>query len=699
MCRRIHILCSIGFVLSLVALGCSSDPSGEDESEQTEECPRGTMPTEGGECVRSEDDPEDAGSMDDAGESDEDSEGECGGCGENQYCDDGQCQDGRECNAGELLGCHGESGLRYCRDEGIGTRSEDCPDDRPNCRNGECHATVCEPGTTYCRGDGVSLMECSEDGMSTDQIETCRVRCQEGECIDGCGGSAKGSYIGCGFQAVDLDNFKTPCQRQCPNGKCEYAGADPITGQPTGQCAADGSQCTPYCLEPDGNGGITTGTCQENGYCTNGNVNEQQYAITVSNTTEEELDVEVTDAEDQQVASTSVPPDELEVIDLPEYSVEDSVLTDKSYNVTADSGMTVHQFNPKNNPEAATNDASLLLPSNALGTNYTVIGWKSSPAPTGGLPEAQRPYATIVAAQDGETSVTVETPTPIVSGDGVPELAAGDTHDFTLQQGEVVQLMAKQEAGNDLTGMTIEADQNVAVFSGHECATVPVGTDYCDHLEQQLFPNQALGQQYVLSKFSDRGDEDDIYRIVASQDGTELETTPPISETPNGEQLHGATLDAGEIKQFRFQGDLVVEADKPIAVSQFMVGSTYSGVSTTCEENAQTNIGDPAFMLNVGTSQFLDEYVVQTPTGYQEDWLNIVAPESADISVDGEELSGEGNQIGSTSWRVHHVDVSPGVHRIASANGEKFGLYGYGYDCDVSYAYPGGLNLESGSGE
>ncbi|MFB6373166.1 MAG: hypothetical protein ABEN55_08630, partial [Bradymonadaceae bacterium] len=172
------------------------------------------------------------------------------------------------------------------------------------------------------------------------------------------------------------------------------------------------------------------------------------------------------------------------------------------------------------------------------------------------------------------------------------------------------------------------------------------------------------------------------------------------------------------VKQFKFRDNLMVKADKPIAVGQFMVGSWYPGrdeqckapspldpegetrgckVQTMCDDGT-TRIGDPAFLLNVSTSQFLEEYVIRIPKSYQEDWINIVAPEGASIQVDGSAVSGSGQAISGTKWRIYQKKVSPGVHRIKSTGGKKFGLYGYGYGCDVSYAYPGGLDLGSNSG-
>ena len=49
------------------------------------------------------------------------------------------------------------------------------------------------------------------------------------------------------------------------------------------------------------------------------------------------------------------------------------------------------------------------------------------------------------------------------------------------------------DAAHDLTGSIINADQPVAVFGGHDCAYVPYDQAACDHLEEQLLPNETLG--------------------------------------------------------------------------------------------------------------------------------------------------------------------------------------------------------------
>jgi hypothetical protein len=106
-----------------------------------------------------------------------------------------------------------------------------------------------------------------------------------------------------------------------------------------------------------------------------------------------------------------------------------------------------------------------------------------------------------------------------------------------------------------------------------------------------------------------------------------------------------------------------------------------------------SGIGDPALSLGVPIEQYLKEYVVLTPPGYQKNYVNIMAPLETVISMDGTAIEETPTAIGATGYEFYRFEVETGVHSFnASA---EFGLTAYGYDCDVSYAYPGGLKLQA----
>ena len=140
---------------------------------------------------------------------------------------------------------------------------------------------------------------------------------------------------------------------------------------------------------------------------------------------------------------------------------------------------------------------------------------------------------------------------------------------------------------------------------------------------------------------------------------------------------------------FASSAPFAVNADGPILVGHYLTGSAYPGFEKTC---GHTGIGDPAFTLAVPVQQYLKVYTLLTPPGYSENYLNIVFKPGTEIALDGKVLSPVSVPVGE--WQVAQIEVEAGVHML-SAN-DEVGLTAYGYDCDVSYAFPGGLKV-SGS--
>lgn len=113
------------------------------------------------------------------------------------------------------------------------------------------------------------------------------------------------------------------------------------------------------------------------------------------------------------------------------------------------------------------------------------------------------------------------------------------------------------------------------------------------------------------------------------------------------------------------------------------------------DASSPTGIGDPAMALAVPVNQFRDNYFILAPADYDLDYVNVMAPTGVEVRIDGEPISADKwRQVGTRGeleWAI--VEVSDGFHKLEAD--APFGVVSYGYDCHVSYAYPGGLNLET----
>jgi hypothetical protein len=540
-------------------------------------------------------------------------------CGQGALCRDGRCEAAEgACSAGERT-CASQTEALVCDGAETGFDTETC-DGGELCHQGSCQEIDCVPGEVSCQGDDV--MRCKSDGSGLELEQTCgsSQACQAGVCVADAGPCAnEKGYLGCEFLAADLDH-----------------------------------------MNPGDDG---------------------QFGISVSNSHTAPVQVTITTGDGTQVESRTVAADELETFELPRRDVDNTGLTRQSYIVESDGPVTVHQFNPLNRSGVASTDASLLLPSHAIGTDYMVLGW---PTTTSIRVTEGRAYFTIIAAKDN-TDVTVVPSAPIEGAGGVADLAAGQSETFTLQRGQVLSLSTPNVAGHDLSGSTVTSTEPVAVYSGSECADVPVGTAACDHLEQQLYPTTTWGSTLVAAKFAPRDQEVDVYRLVASQDATQVTFSPAVDGTSQ------TTLDRGEVYEFSTAQHFLVEATHPVLLGQFMVGASDDGV---CSGFLCTNaLGDPAFLLNVSTRQYREDYIVFIPTGFGDNYLSVTAPTGATVELDGQAVTVAPSAIGGTNWQVYQVPVSAGVHRVEAT--QPVGLTAHGYDQYVSYAYPGGLSLEA----
>ena len=576
-------------------------------------------------------------------------------------CAPGTCSDGQcqGCTPGTTK-CELNS-VMQCDDGGTFQLWKECSGDE-QCLNGDCR--VCYPGTPKC--DGNDTYKCADDGKSWEFQQSCGggMVCLGGQCQSLCSADLKfNTNVGCDYWAVDLDN----------------AGADPP--QP-GQPAIPGAD-------------------------------NAQFAIVVSNVGEKAATVKIRKAEGGQPdAEAEVPPGGLHIFNLPAYNVDGTMQGARAWRVEATAPIVAYQFNPLENEGVFSNDASVLLPSNTWGTEYIVMT-------RGQLSNKYRGYVTIIASLP-DTTVNVKVSAATLAGGAVPALKKGDVYTATLQPYEVLNIESNAD-GADLTGTEVTSDKPVAVFGGHEAAVT--GQECCaDHLEMQMLPVPAWGKTYVASKSAPRGAESDYFRILASEDGTTVITTPPQGGIP--------TLKRGQFHEIKSTQSFVIDATKPVLVGQYLAssfeieptqscfskndcpagydcsllmqcepplcfggGNCPQGHTCSAESGSCEPIGDPAFILAVPVEQFRSEYTFLAPSKYLQDYVNVIAPTGVDVLLDGVSIAGQLKTV-NASFAAAQVSIKDEVHTIEAVGEAGIGIVVYGYDDDVSYGYPGGMSIK-----
>jgi len=568
-------------------------------------------------------------------------------CQNGTACQEGQCKL-ITCTPNETLGiCEkDEQGLDfavYCNNSGTGIEAVYCEVAKPVCWEGECKNFKCKPDSVQCIGFG-AVEKCKNDGSGYDVKELCGpgTVCKQAQCLTACDANLKeNTYFGCEYWAVDLDSI-------------------------------EGAKFQNVAVVVSNTDSVATAS------------------VTITN---------MADGVDLVLPTSTVPPLSQETFLLPKgYDQEGSMIGKNSFRIKASAPITVHQFNPLNAENVYSNDASLLLPSNVAGKEFLAMSWHQRQASmlTGNIP--LRGFVTIIAVEKGDTQVTVTAPVDIEPGTNVELLPAQVPRTYKLTYGQVLNLETGGGlSGPDLTGTYIKANKRISVFAGHECANIPliiqegqfVGTEFCDHVEQQLFPLDTWGTKYVGDAFQPRSPgQKDVWRVLSGADGVTITTDPPQPVA------NGITLNKGGYVQFESAKDFVIVATGPISVGHYLKGSKYPGFVPLgkCAKGVDnTGIGDPAFTLPVPIKQQRNSYIVLTPENYIENYINVIYQTGTSVDIDGQPAILDGMPIGASDWHVQRIPVEAGVHSIEGTL--EIGVTAYGYDCDVSYAYPGGLDL------
>ncbi|MCB9729566.1 MAG: IgGFc-binding protein [Deltaproteobacteria bacterium] len=561
----------------------------------------------------------------------------CDACAPPAVCLEGSCVAAEACSPGATALCLDSTHLMTCDASGQGYVPRSCGAAKI-CFQGTCREPICVPGSWVCE-NLASRKQCNASGSGFLAPETCPggSACSSGECGQSCDADIKfGSYVGCAFWTVDLDN------------------STEIYDSPRSP------RDTPV-------------------------------ALVVSNPGDKDatLAFEWAPGYPGTVADPVVPAGSVRVIEMPPMNLQGTSVARKAIRFTSSRPVLAYQFNPW--ATRYSNDASLLLPEPFAGNDYVITTWADGTneliQPTAAT---QRGYFAVLALRD-ETQVTVTVATATEAGPGVAALAKGASSTFALQRGEVATFEATPPANffgpsTDLTGSRVQSDKPVVVFAGHEAALVGIVTpefpgdpppDLCcaDHLEEQLLPIAFLGKDYLAVKSHSRGGERDFWRIQAAAPGVTV-TTVPAQPGANG-----VTLSAiGDYAQVESKESFEIHATGPVQVSQFLVGQAQTFQVT----------GDPSLILAIPIERFRASYLVATPPDFAQSWVSIVAPKGAAVTFDGAPLTANDLvPFGSGDWAYAYRELGPGLHRIEADR--DFGASAYGYATATSYGYPAGV--------
>ncbi|HYP87751.1 MAG TPA: IgGFc-binding protein [Polyangiaceae bacterium] len=595
-------------------------------------------------------------------------------------------------------------GPTYKTEDDCGARGQVCNPDGFSC-------TPCLPGAGSC--DGLDAYRCDADGQKRVLRQSCDPAnlegCREGKCVNLCAEARRNrSNVGCEYWPVDLDNaFLSDTQ----------------------------------------------------------NAAAQQFAVVVSNPDPDVTAQVVIEQDDSQpgqkpkvveVARANIPPFSLRVFKLGPREVDGSAdgtfntgthtaLTRHAYRVKTNFPVVAYQFNPLENVNVFSNDASLLKPVEALdpggsgeGVMYAVLGWPqtiaSSDDPdtnfsTNG-PTDLRAFLTLVGTRDG-THVTVKTATRIMGGGVIPETEAGGELKLTLDAFDVANLET-DGFNSDFTGSIVSADAAVVAFSGSEASDAPffktLSDRQCcaDHLEEQLDHVRTSGQRFVATVSPNRavainaaggkiGEQDqfEYFRVIATSDRPTHVTT-----TLSGAQ-HDATLNGlGDFIDLSSSHHFVIESDAPVALASVSPSQQDANIPNSLPG------GDPSLLIVPPIEQFRSSYVFLTPDKYSFDFVRIIAPRGADVALDGQLVAGlascpaaaadgltDDERGGPAPLVVYSCQLSfptidmskprpdnltagqqnDGVHRILA--NQPVGVIVDGFDYFVSYGYAAGTEL------
>ena len=251
------------------------------------------------------------------------------------------------------------------------------------------------------------------------------------------------------------------------------------------------------------------------------------------------------------------------------------------------------------NEEVASSDAYLALPIISLpaGRLYEYIA--ASVHGDIGTAAQDKDSVALIIGTENDTEIIIE-PSVTIYNDLAPlgvfvSAAPVDFRTVIIQRFQTFYLQVR---GGDISGTRIIANKPISVFSGHECANIPLDSGPCDMLIEQIQPIDTWGTEIVTIPLRTR--IADVIKIFASQDTTTVSATRTSINSDGITNNSTFTLNRNQFIELVVNDFMLIESNHPVGVFQFSRSYTTDNVI----------ISDP-FMLSVPSrAQYRDSFVV-----------------------------------------------------------------------------------------
>lgn len=368
------------------------------------------------------------------------------------------------------------------------------------------------------------------------------------------------------------------------------------------------------------------------------------------------------------------------------------------YRVVSDYPVSAYLHSPLAN--SASNDASLLLPTKALGTDHVITSFPAWAKPSDPKAPDGRPSYFIVIATENDTDVEW-TPRAATFGDGTAfdSVGAKKTGKAHLNRFDVIQVGALSGdddniKAHDVSGTIVRTSKPVVVFGAASCARVPFeSAGGCNHLQEQVLPLKYWGSRYVLAQAPIRGQEKHYWRIYAgaSNQGFAIEPCGNCG-VPNF-----SLPEVGAYKDIVLPNGIsttIKSSDSFMAVQYLASREEVSAIDAE-------KFGDPSMFQAISVEQHLKRYVFVTGEKYEKNYVQVIRGNAAaDVLIDGNPVPDDAwyhiNATGNLNVEVADIELpvsdAATVHIAESA--DAFGINVVGYVNLSSYSYPGGMGLK-----